>query len=133
MNKLYVIIKLSLLLGFGLLFSCTSSEPQGNEESSDTDTKEESLNEETTEQITEPEATEVWEPEPTVVTPVVDQAPPSDAVVLFDGKDLLSFRQPQQKNEGATIQAVEERVNALKSNYEGEAIEWDLENGEMVV
>lgn len=36
-----------------------------------------------------PEDTEVWEPVPKVVTPGVNNtAPPSDAVVLFDGKNL---------------------------------------------
>jgi hypothetical protein len=36
-----------------------------------------------------PQDTEVWEPEPKVVTPGSgDGAPPSDAIVLFDGKDL---------------------------------------------
>ncbi len=36
-----------------------------------------------------PEDTEVWSPEPKVVTPGPDcSAPPSDAIVLFDGKDL---------------------------------------------
>ena len=36
-----------------------------------------------------PKDTEVWEPEPRVVTPgATDAAPPSDAVVLFDGKNL---------------------------------------------
>jgi hypothetical protein len=36
-----------------------------------------------------PQETEVWEPEPKVVTPgAVDSAPPSDAIVLFDGKSL---------------------------------------------
>jgi hypothetical protein len=36
-----------------------------------------------------PKDTEVWEPEPKVVTPgTTDAAPPSDAVVLFDGKSL---------------------------------------------
>jgi hypothetical protein len=36
-----------------------------------------------------PKDTEVWEPEPKVVTPgTTDAAPPSDAVVLFDGKNL---------------------------------------------
>jgi hypothetical protein len=36
-----------------------------------------------------PEDTEVWEPVPKVVTPgVTDAAPPSDAIVLFDGKNL---------------------------------------------
>jgi hypothetical protein len=36
-----------------------------------------------------PQDTEVWEPEPKVVTPgSVDSASPSDAIVLFDGKNL---------------------------------------------
>jgi hypothetical protein len=35
-----------------------------------------------------PEETEVWEPVPPVVTPGHDGAPPSDAIVLFDGTDL---------------------------------------------
>ena len=36
-----------------------------------------------------PQDTEVWEPEPKVVAPgAVDSAPPSDAIVLFDGKNL---------------------------------------------
>lgn len=36
-----------------------------------------------------PEETEVWEPVPTIVTPGPnDSAPPSDAIVLFDGRNL---------------------------------------------
>jgi len=35
-----------------------------------------------------PEETEVWEPEPVVVTPGEGTAPPSDAIVLFDGTNL---------------------------------------------
>src|SRR5215475_5581986 len=36
-----------------------------------------------------PQDTEVWEPVPPVVTPgASDSAPPSDAIVLFDGKNL---------------------------------------------
>ncbi len=36
-----------------------------------------------------PQDTEVWEPVPNVVTPgATDAAPPSDAIVLFDGKNL---------------------------------------------
>ncbi len=40
-----------------------------------------------------PEDTEVWEPVPKVVTPgpMVEEAPPSDAIVLFDGKNLDSW------------------------------------------
>ena len=36
----------------------------------------------------EPKATEVWSPESRVVTPAKNNAPPSDAIVLFDGKNL---------------------------------------------
>ncbi|MEP7145084.1 MAG: DUF1080 domain-containing protein [Ferruginibacter sp.] len=36
----------------------------------------------------DPKATEVWQPEPKVVTPGNDNKPPSDAIILFDGKDL---------------------------------------------
>ena len=36
-----------------------------------------------------PEETEVWEPVPKIVTPgATNSAPPSDAIVLFDGKNL---------------------------------------------
>ena len=34
----------------------------------------------------DPKLTEVWEPEPRVVTPGIATAPPSDAIVLFNGK-----------------------------------------------
>jgi hypothetical protein len=39
-----------------------------------------------------PEMTEFWEPEPRVVTPGTGTAAPSDAVVLFDGKDLSQWK-----------------------------------------
>jgi hypothetical protein len=35
-----------------------------------------------------PESTEVWEPQPKVVTTGQPGSPPSDAIVLFDGKNL---------------------------------------------
>ncbi len=40
----------------------------------------------------EPEDTEVWEPEPAIVAPGVAGAAPSDAIVLFDGSDLLAWQ-----------------------------------------
>lgn len=43
-------------------------------------------------QITDPVATEVWEPVPRVVTSPSDKFVPSDAVVLFDGKDLSAWK-----------------------------------------
>src|SRR5262245_21173605 len=36
-------------------------------------------------------ATEVWSPEPPVVTPGANGSAPSDAIVLFDGKNLASW------------------------------------------
>ena len=36
----------------------------------------------------EPKYTEVWEPVPAKITPGENYAPPSDAIILFDGKDL---------------------------------------------
>ena len=40
----------------------------------------------------DPTLTEVWEPEPAVVSPGAGSAPPSDAVVLFDGTDLSAWQ-----------------------------------------
>jgi hypothetical protein len=46
-------------------------------------------------QQAKPEDTEVWEPVPKVVTPgAANHAPPADAVVLFDGKDMSKFDIP---------------------------------------
>ncbi len=38
-----------------------------------------------------PEDTEIWEPEPVVVTPGEGTSAPSDAIVLFDGRDLSQW------------------------------------------
>lgn len=40
----------------------------------------------------DPSLTEVWDPQPTVVTPGSAMMPPSDAMVLFDGADLSNWQ-----------------------------------------
>ena len=37
---------------------------------------------------TDPKLTEVWDPEPKVITPGANGSAPSDAIILFDGKNL---------------------------------------------
>ena len=56
-----------------------------------------------------PEDTEVWEPEPKIVQPGIFTAPPSDAIVLFDGTDFSLWRSE------LTQGAVEWTLNSDKS------------------
>ncbi len=58
----------------------------------------------------DPGLTEVWKPVPPVVTPGENSAPPSDAIVLFDGTDLSLWR-----------------------HDDGSDVKWKLENGAMTV
>lgn len=58
----------------------------------------------------DPKTTELWEPVPPKVTPGENGTPPSDAIILFDGKDSLKF----------------ESVN-------GGEVKWKVENGYMTV
>lgn len=62
-------------------------------------------------QITDPKATEVWDPIPRKVNPGKNGLPPSDAIVLFDGKNLLEW----------------------KSKADGTPAQWKVENGYMEV
>ncbi len=57
-----------------------------------------------------PEVTEVHEPVPPVIDPGVGTAPPSDAIVLFDGTDLSMWK-----------------------GRDGDSAPWDVDNGAMTV
>lgn len=41
--------------------------------------------------FTKPQATEIWEPQPKFVSPGENNSPPSDAIVLFDGKGMENW------------------------------------------
>ncbi len=57
-----------------------------------------------------PADTEVWEPEPASVTPGAGGAPPSDAIVLFDGSNLDRWQ-----------------------HRDGSDVQWSLEDGAVTV
>src|SRR3954465_1273409 len=68
-----------------------------------------------------PEDTEVWKPEPPVVTPgpAVSQLPPSDAIVLFDGKNLDEWVTTQNKAPATwTVEDGTMKVNKRGGNIE---------------
>ena len=58
----------------------------------------------------DPKATEVWEPVPKMVTTAANNQPPSDAIILFNGKDLSEW-----------------------SSMDGSAAKWQLDDNAMVV
>ena len=69
-----------------------------------------------------PEETEVWKPVPPVVTPgAKDSDPPSDAIVLFDGKDESQWVSAQDHTPAQWIVA----DGVLKVNKKGGNIETD--------
>jgi hypothetical protein len=84
-------------------------------------------------QITDPKATEVWEPEPAVVTPGIFYAAPSDAIILFDGKDLSQWQKPQFIHEKGTVVEMKANVDALDNAYQNPAADWTVEAGQFTV
>jgi len=70
---------------------------------------------------TDPKATEVWEPVPKVITPgKTPQDPPSDASILFDGKNLDAWRSVKDTTQAAAWEVADEimTVNKKAGNIE---------------
>lgn len=80
----------------------------------------------------DPKLTEVWEPVPRVVTPGVGSAAPSDAIVLFNGKDLSEWQHadgspPKWKIAGNAFTVVKSTGNVQTKRAFGNCqlhIEW---------
>jgi hypothetical protein len=69
-----------------------------------------------------PEETEVWEPVPNVVTPAATLAePPSDAIVLFDGKNEDEWVSVQDKSPARWV--VHDGILTVKKGEGGGSIE----------
>jgi len=83
--------------------------------------------------ITDPKLTEVWEPEPTVVTPGNFNSAPSDAIILFNGKDLSQWQKPQFIHEKGTVAEMNEMVNQLDENHTNLVADWTVEGGQITV
>ena len=83
--------------------------------------------------ITDPQATEVWDPEPPKVTPGVGQAPPSDAIVLFDGQDLAAWRKPQFVRERGTVAEMRGMMDELDPDFAHPAADWTVADGQLIV
>ncbi|MCB0629722.1 MAG: DUF1080 domain-containing protein [Saprospiraceae bacterium] len=87
----------------------------------------------TAQEITDPKVTEVWEPVPAKVTPgVFPNSPPSDAIILFDGKDLSQWHKSALGYGGSMpeVKAVIEKYGTV-TKYENAG--WDVIDGAMVV
>jgi hypothetical protein len=75
----------------------------------------------------DPRATEAWSPVPPVVRPGEGAAPPSDAVVLFDGSDLSEWREPKWKVEDGAVTVVAKTGSLVTKREFGDVqlhIEW---------
>lgn len=79
-----------------------------------------------------PEDSESYAYTPTAVTPGFMTAPPSDAVVLFDGKDLSKWHHPKH-GYGGRMDQVEKimKLRATEQSYTD--AKWEVKNNSMIV
>lgn len=80
-----------------------------------------------------PEETEVWEPVPEKVMPGQSNSPPSDAIILFDGKDLFAWQKPQFRGEPTTAGGVEKMLNQWDGDFDHDDAQWIVSEGNIVV
>ena len=76
--------------------------------------------------------TEQWDPVPPKVTPGFLYAPPSDAIILFDGTDLNAWHKPKY-DYGARMDHVESILAWKTSNPTFTDAEWEVKDGAMIV
>ena len=63
----------------------------------------------------DPKATEVWSPEPKVVTPgKINTEPPSDAIILFNGKNLDEWMSVKDTTKPAMWTLADEIITVKK-------------------
>ncbi len=79
----------------------------------------------------DPKLTEVWEPVPAVVTPGTDTQPPSDAIILFDGKDLNEWMNKDGNQAGWIVEegavTVKPKTGVIKSKQKFEDVQLHIE------
>ena len=83
----------------------------------------------------DPKLTEVWEPVPKKVTPGIFRgSPPSDAIILFDGKDLSQWRKPMVGYGGSMeeVKAVAQKRSTITDFKEVDA-DWEIKDGALIV
>lgn len=83
-------------------------------------------------QKTKPWEITEWSKDIPVVTPGNDTAPPSDAIVLFNGTDLSQW-QKTPFGEGVRTDRTEAFLKQYQAQGEAKPANWSIENGELIV
>lgn len=78
------------------------------------------------------EATEQWQPVPAKITPGFSNQPPSDAIVLFNGKNLDQWHKPKY-GYGARMDQVEAIIKVKQEKPEFSPPAWTIQDGFLVV